>query len=62
MIRFARISRTAHRWLAWIVGLQVVVWLATGLVMSLLSSERVKRGLSGFRNGIYTDRESRVSH
>ena len=42
MIRFARISRTAHRWLAWIVGLQVVVWLATGLVMSLLSSERVK--------------------
>ena len=55
MIRFARISRTAHRWLAWIVGLQVVVWLATGLVMSLLSSERVKRGLSESRKAIGVD-------
>jgi hypothetical protein len=35
-------SRTFHRWLSWMVGVQVVVWLFTGFVMTLLSHGEVR--------------------
>lgn len=35
-MRLAPISFRIHRWLSWLIGLQVVIWLLGGLVFSLL--------------------------
>ena len=41
-MRFSRSVRTWHRWLGWAVGIQVVLWLVSGLTMSLLASDEVR--------------------
>ena len=42
-----RRAHRAHRWLGLIVGLQVFVWLAGGLVMTALPIERVRPRAQG---------------
>ena len=37
--------RTIHKWVGLLIGLQFVLWLASGLMMSLLDHDQVQ-GLS----------------
>lgn len=42
MVAITRWAVRLHKWLALIVGLQIVLWVAGGLVMSVLPIERVR--------------------
>lgn len=41
-MKFVRLSTQFHKWLALIVGLQVLFWVAGGLVMTAIPIERVR--------------------
>ncbi len=42
MIRFRRFIRQAHRWLGLLIGIQVLLWVVGGVVMSALRLEEVR--------------------
>ena len=45
--------RKLHKWLGLIVGIQVLIWVGTGAIISLIDTQAVGGGFS--RNGIGQD-------
>lgn len=41
-MRFRRVIRQVHRWLGLLVGLQILLWVSGGVVMSVLKLEEVR--------------------
>ena len=41
-MRFRRFVRQAHRWLGLLIGVQVLLWISGGAIMSMLRLEEVR--------------------
>ncbi len=43
-MRLSALSFRIHRWLGWLVGLQVLLWMLGGMVLAVLALRRRWRG------------------
>ena len=59
MLKPAVIARTGHKWLALLVGLQLLIWLVTGLYMVVVDLDRgipTEFGRQGERRFLHAER------